>query len=390
MVKYLFRPLIHFFIVSLVLISVAAVIGYSQHASISLGDAPLAYKVGGEGPYAFYKGDELELSYIRGTREKGFHIEKHTVPADESIEATVYFPLDDSTFDVTISPLSKQNAAIYTTMSPVLAVSDLEGNYNALRQFLIANEVVTPALEWSFGEGHLVLVGDMVDRGFSTTQLLWFIYKLEQEAKQAGGHVHYIVGNHEIKNMQGNVKSAANKYIPIAGFLEKSSADLLGRDAFLGHWLATKNTIERINGHLFLHGGIHPEVLDHGFTIHEINKVTKDYYRRMFYPGVADEKTSLVISSQTGPAWYRGYFKGEVSEALFDATLAHFEAKTITVGHTIQFNVNSQYNSKLFAIDVKHPNDYRASIPTKRSEGLLIENEAFFRVLDDGERIQLR
>lgn len=389
MIKSIIRSLGHFLLVSLVIISIGAVVGFTQHASISLGDAPLAYKVGNEGPYVFYEEDKLAVSYIRGNRDSGFSVEKKHYPAHQSVYASAYFALDDSTFDFTISPLNSIEQAVYDTSSPIIAISDLEGNYKALRDFLIANNVITPELEWSFNDGHLVLLGDMVDRGFSTTQLLWFIYKLEQDALKAGGKVHVIVGNHEIKNMQGNVKSAANKYIPIAGFLEKSSSELLGEDAFLGRWLATKNTIERINGHLFVHGGIHPDIVKHDFSIDEINTINRRYYQRMYYPGLADERTSVVISTTSGPAWYRGYFKDEVDKVLFDQTLTHFAAKSITVGHTLQFSVNSHYDDKLFAIDVKHPNDYRASIPIKHSEGLMIQQDFFYRLLDDGEKIAL-
>ncbi|WP_218309424.1 metallophosphoesterase [Alteromonas antoniana] len=389
MFKYLLRPLGYFLIVSLVLLTIAAILGFSQHASISLGDAPLAYKVGDDGPYAFYENGALKVSYIRGSRDEGFHVETQEYAVNDAVAAEVYFPLDDSRFNIKISPLSDNENALYQTSSPILAVSDLEGNYKAFRDFLIANKVISADLQWIYGDSHLVLVGDMVDRGFSTTQLLWFIYKLEQEAQQAGGKVHYIVGNHEIKNMQGNVRSAANKYIAIAGFLRKSSSDLLGKDAFLGQWLATKNTIERINGYLFVHGGIHPDIVKNDISIAEINSLNREYYRHMYYPGLADEKTSLVISTQTGPAWYRGYFKEDNTEETLRNTLMFYQAKSVIVGHTIQFNVNSQYKNKLFAIDVKHPNDYRTSLPFKSSEGLLINNDKFYRVLDDGEKIEL-
>jgi len=50
----------------------------------------------------------------------------------------------------------------------------------------------------------LVLVGDCVDRGQEVTQVLWLIYKLEIAAKNKGGSVHFVLGNHEIMNFQGN------------------------------------------------------------------------------------------------------------------------------------------------------------------------------------------
>ena len=44
---------------------------------------------------------------------------------------------------------------------------------------------------------------------------------------------------------------------------------------------------------------------------------------------------------------------------------------------------------KIIGIDVKHPKDYHRNWPSLSSEGLLIEGDTYYRVLDDGERIDL-
>ena len=417
--KRLAKSLGHFLLVSLVLAVIGVGVLISQHGSINMGDAPLAYKVGGEGPFVFFtnkttlssdvassdvtgadvkgsgNGDtSVEINYIRGSREDNFFIEKRHVSLTEKTAEPleVYFALEDATFTFNLKPLNAlytNTASVYESNAPILAVSDLEGNYKTFRDFLITHNVINSNLEWQFGEGHLVLVGDMVDRGFSTTQLLWFIYKLEQEAQKAGGVVHYIIGNHELKNLQGNFKSAANKYIPIAGLLGKTQADLFSHNSYIGRWLASKNTIEKINGHLFVHGGIHEDMANLDLSLQQINTKAKAYYRQMYFPGVADKVTEALISTETGLAWYRGYFKGDVSNASLQKTLDKFDALSVTVGHTLQFRVNKQFDGRVFAIDVKHPDDYRGSFPTKHSEGLLIEKGNFYRLTETGERIAL-
>ncbi|WP_218397266.1 metallophosphoesterase [Alteromonas lipotrueae] len=409
----------HFLLVSFVLAIVGVGVLISQHGSIDIGDAPLAYKVGGEGPFVFFndetqistddtgsdnvgadivgtnlQGIGVEINYIRGSREENFFIEKRYVPLTDqtAVPLEVYFALEDATFTFNLKPLNTLNTktpSVYESTAPILAMSDLEGNYKTFRDFLITHNVINENLEWQFGEGHLVLVGDMVDRGFSTTQLLWFIYKLEQEAQKAGGVVHYIIGNHELKNLQGNFKSAANKYIPIAGLIGKSQADLFSHNSYIGRWLASKNTIEKINGHLFVHGGIHEDIANLDLSLQQINNRSKAYYRQMYFPGVADKATESLISTETGLAWYRGYFKGDASNTSIQQTLDKFDARSITVGHTLQFKVNKQFNGRVFAIDVKHPNDYRGSFPTKHSEALLIEKGNFYRLTETGERIVL-
>ncbi|MFS1702563.1 metallophosphoesterase [Alteromonas sp. AMM-1] len=389
MFKSIARAVGHFLLVSVVLLAIAICVGISQHASINLGDAPLAYKVGGEGPLVFFENNQMAVSYIRGSREEGFSVETNYYAKHESIPASVFFALDESSFSFVLNEPADTPPAVYNDDEPILAISDLEGNFHTFRKFLLAHGVITQTYDWQFGKGHLVLVGDMVDRGQSTTQLLWFIYKLEQQALLAGGRVHYILGNHEIKNLQGNMQSAADKYTPIAGFVGKSTAGLFADDAFWGRWLAAKNTVEMINGHIFVHGGLHPDVVKHQWHINAMNQRIRAHYRQMYYPGLADEKTASLLSTETGPAWFRGYLRGEVSNDEFERILTFYDAKSISVGHTLQFSVNSQFNNRLFAIDVKHPDDYRASFPIKSSEGLLIDGERFYRLTDDGEKHQL-
>ena len=60
------------------------------------------------------------------------------------------------------------------------------------------------ACHWTFGKGHLVICGDLFDRGNDVTAELWLLYKLEEEAKEKGGYVHTILGNHEIMNLSGD------------------------------------------------------------------------------------------------------------------------------------------------------------------------------------------
>ena len=85
----------------------------------------------------------------------------------------------------------------YSMVRSIVAISDIEGNFNGLVSFLINNKIIDDDFNWKFGVGHLVLVGDFVDRGNQVTQVLWLIYKLEYQAKEQGGQVHFILANHE-------------------------------------------------------------------------------------------------------------------------------------------------------------------------------------------------
>ena len=168
-----------------------------------------------------------------------------------------------------------------------------------------SNKIIDKNLNWSFGKNHLVLIGDFIDRSYFTTQVLWFIYKLEQDAKNKGGNVHYILGNHEIMNMQGNHTYSKQKYNYIASILNKKQFNFYDQNSFLGRWLNSKNTIELINDNLFVHGGISPELEKINLNIDEINNLIRENYYKPYFPkknGV--ETIELVTSSKTSPYWY--------------------------------------------------------------------------------------
>ena len=65
----------------------------------------------------------------------------------------------------------------------MFVVSDIEGEFKAFRQLLQGNNIIDENFNWTFGNGHLVLTGDFVDRGTLVTEVLWLIYSLEEKAK---------------------------------------------------------------------------------------------------------------------------------------------------------------------------------------------------------------
>ncbi|WAC02170.1 metallophosphoesterase [Lacinutrix neustonica] len=260
MKKRIFRYLKHLLLTLLVLSAFGVLFGLYHGASLHYGDHPLMYTIGNEGPYVFYENDStVSVNYIKGNKDDGFYVDKKEHSSTSEVSATSYFQIDSSQFNFTIKHNITSPKTTYTDGNPIIALSDIEGGYKTFRDFLITNKVIDTQLNWTFGKGHLVLVGDFMDRGWSVTQVLWFIYKLEQEAEKQGGYVHFIIGNHELKNMQGNFDSAAEKYLAAARILEKKQSELYDTNSFIGKWLSSKNAIELINGNLFAHGGLHPK-----------------------------------------------------------------------------------------------------------------------------------
>jgi hypothetical protein len=379
----------HFFATLTLLLALAFALALYFGIDIDYGDDERAYKVGDEGPHVFFQGGQLQLNHIRGSREQGFYLQQQGVPLSQRLKTEVYFPLENTSFSVEIHGDIKTPAIEYQDDEPILVLSDIESAYKSLRDFLIAAKVIDKELNWTFGKGHLVLLGDFVDRDSSTTQVLWFIYQLEQLAQRQGGTVHYILGNHEIKNLQGNFQSAAKKYQYVATLLGKHQYELYGEQSLLGRWLASKNTAELINGHLFVHGGLHPKLAELNYNLQDLNQIVRSHYRIGYFPKPDQGNVKYLLSTRYGPSWYRGYFEDDLSQQQVEATLAKFNAKAVVVGHTPQWRVKSLYQGKVLAVNVKHPRDYRGSIPPRRSEGLLIRQGQYYRLNAAAEQSSL-
>ena len=364
--------------------------GLYHGASYRYAENPAMMQWDKDGPYIFYKNDSvLTLNYIRGNQKDGFYLDLKDYPSGTEIPAYSYFALDSSSFEFSIREEITIPKTTYNDGHKILAISDIESGFKTFRDFLIAQNVVDKNLHWTFGKGHLVLLGDFMDRDFSTTQVLWFIYKLEKEAIEQGGTVHFILGNHEIKNMQSNFESTSPKYFHIAAILGKKPSQLYDKNSLLGKWMASKNTIEKINGILFAHGGLHPDLRQHTTHLDQINQLVRERYDQPFYPNAEKSLKQLLISSHKGIAWYRGYFKDNLKEEVIQNGLAQFHASAIVVGHTLQSKIKAHFGGKVIAIDVKHPKDYSKSIPNRKSEGLLIDEGIFYRVVHNGEKQKL-
>jgi len=390
MKKRIVRYLKHILSTIIVLGSFAIVFGLYHGASLHYADHPLMYNIGNEGPYVFYKNDSiLNVNYVKGNKDDGFYVDKKEYSVNSEILITSYFQIDSTSFDFKINSDVKNSKTTYNDGNTIIAISDIEGGYKTFRDFLINNKVIDKNLNWTFGKGHLVLVGDFVDRGWSVTQVLWFIYKLEQDAEKHGGFVHFIIGNHELKNMQGNFDSSADKYLAVSRILEKKQSELYDPTSFIGKWLSSKNSLELINGNLFAHGGIHPDIADSNLSLDEINQIIRDNYYRAYYPKTKKTNVQLLTSNKTGICWYRGYFKDDLTQEEVEMGLDVFNAKTVIVGHTLQSKVNKTYNGKVIGIDVHHPKDYHKNWPNGKSEGLLIENDKYYRVFADGKKEEI-
>ena len=348
-----------------------------RHMDKHLTDTPVI-----DGPYVLYRNDSVFINYIEensGTRS--VKTDSMELSGKNNIILHVNTDIPGKSFSVKLKPKLTDEKSEYNRAGKILVISDIEGNFGALRKLLQANHVIDDDFNWTFDKNHLVFIGDLVDRGTMVTEVLWLIYSLEEKAKAAGGYVHFILGNHEIMNMSGDLRYVQERYIQHAALMNKSYMQLFGPDAEIGRWFATKNVAERIGDILFMHGGISSYVNNLNIPLKELNDLVRPFYAdtSFDYP----DKRLNVLYSDYGPFWYRGYYiEPKATMQQIDSTLNFYGVHHIATGHTIVANeIRSFYNRKLFDTDVHHAGGH--------SEALLIDNGKFWRVNATGEKFEI-
>ena len=191
-----------------------------------------------------------------------------------------------------------------------------------------------------------------MDRGPKVTESLWLIVKLEQQAKEQGGKVHFLLGNHELMILNNDTRYVNDKYIATAKLMGTTYSQLFTDSTFLGRWLHTKPLIVPINDILFVHAGISPEFIKHGFTVENTNNIFYNQIIGKTWKTILPDSSLSFMMGKNGPIWYRGYFKSPyLTEYQVSSILKYFKTNHIVVGHTSLFNITSLFNSKIIGID---------------------------------------
>lgn len=277
----------------------------------------------------------------------------------------------------------------FEQITKLFAVSDIHGEYSSLVELLTAGKVIDTDLTWSFGDGHLVVVGDVFDRGPNVTECLWLIYRLEQEASAAGGAVHFLLGNHELMVMRGDLRYLNERYTEgIARRSRFKYDELFGTETELGRWLRSKHALLRLNRTLFVHGGLMPEFIESRASIGEINEAARDGLDLSSMSLYFDAPTKRLYGS-FGPLWYRGYTEGiegsypAAPTALIDSVLALCDVDQVVIGHTEHDTLSLFHDGKVIAIDV--------DVETLHGfQALVWEKGKFYRVSKSGELTPLQ
>jgi hypothetical protein len=253
---------------------------------------------------------------------------------------------------------------VWENVERVVAVGDLHGDQEAFLAILQNKGLIDGDGKWIGGKAHLVQLGDAMDRGDFARGILRDIRRLEKEAAADGGMVHFLPGNHEEMNLAGVSLDYLGyvspqqfvDFLPDAyarqqerwtrgmnhkdkmDFWQKLMKDPGARAMYyrgfrgeFGEWIGTRNVIVKIDGVVFVHGGIRSE--DSRRSLESINVL----YRREFaLAGRGRLESPEFLFQPFSPLWNRdlGDPGTSLTKADVEQILSNLKARAIVIGHT--------------------------------------------------------
>ena len=258
---------------------------------------------------------------------------------------------------------------------------------------------------WSGGKTHLVQLGDVPDRAPDTRRIMDLLMKLEPQARRAGGYVHALIGNHEVMNMEGDLRyttpgefaafatrdstAVRDRYYEVvvatlkahpptatppqnppqkplqfdAAFRARFDAEhplgwvehqiAWSPEGAYGRWVLSHSAIIRIDDALYMHGGLGPELAPLDDDVMNQAVIAALNHQPEAKGGPHD-----ILWNEQGPLWYRGLAQhDEATEAAnLEAILTPRHVSRIILGHTKQYTqVNARFGGKVLLTDVLSP-----------------------------------
>jgi hypothetical protein len=280
------------------------------------------------------------------------------------------------------------------TTERVVAVGDVHGAYDRFVGILRAANLLDRRDRWIGGRAHLVQTGDVLDRGADSRRVVDLLRRLERDAARAGGRVHALMGNHEFMRLVGDWRyvspgelrafttgesedlrdrvhtamatqaadraRAEKRLFDPREYRERFMQDLpLGfiemRVAFdtgdYGRWVRERVAAVRINGVLFLHGGVSEQAAALGCE--GLNAAVQRDVAALPVP--PEKVASLFPSAEHGPLWYRGMASEpeETFAPVLDRILQQMDARAVVIGHTpvSAAQVQTRFGGRVVLID---------------------------------------
>lgn len=277
----------------------------------------------------------------------------------------------------------------------IVVLGDLHGDWNATIKSLTKANLIDPNdhKKWIGEDSILVQLGDQVDRcrldkgpchlpgstkndEASDLKILKYFTSLHNQAIKDGGAVYSILGNHEVMNVDGDLryKSRANlmefsKDGTVEDGIRRTKEAFKPGNEIANFLACTRRTALVIGKNLFIHAGIVPEIAAK-YSVNDINRIVALY----LFDKLKDKHkySELLINAKTSPYWTRllGNLNRNLNEekvkeichSIFDSgvltnllgTTSNHKIERIFLGHTPQImkGINTMCDDRIYYVDV--------------------------------------
>jgi hypothetical protein len=260
---------------------------------------------------------------------------------------------------------------VWADSQRIIAIGDLHGDYDAFLALMAQAGLIDAKGHWTGKQTTFVQLGDVVDRGPKSRDIILHLQRLQKEASHDGGKVIALIGNHEAMNMtndlryvppeefknyvtrnseaareqvfQANkakleaeyrqenpqitdaqIKAKFQEKYPL-GYVEQRLAWAPTGD--IGRWVLSNPVAVVVGDSLFVHGGISTK-----YDVDTLAQLNDMVHSALNTPATDDD---LILDDQVGPLWYRG-FAEENDATVKDIAdvLKAFSVKRMVIGHT--------------------------------------------------------
>ncbi len=333
-----------------------------------------------DGPHVFWGvGKRAQAVYlVRDSLQQKSVTVKETFKSNNDTLSFSGFYKDTLQYLAVKKSYPKPEAYKLNGISKIFAIGDVHGEYANLVKLLRGNGIIDSNNNWIWGNGHVVFMGDLFDRGTEVTQTLWLVYKLYLQASTKGGFVHLILGNHELMILTKDFRFVEPRYKYLYSSLYWDYSDPFTTSTALGAWIRSRNTAILLNGNLFVHGGYSTKMVEQNITIGNLNSIIYNALMGVPINDPSEMEILRFLSEEYGPFWYRGlmaesYLLPRMNQDELDAVLNFCNAKSMIVGHTEVKDIIPLYNGKVFPLNVPFAK------PGIMPKGLLINDTGYYK-----------
>lgn len=261
-------------------------------------------------------------------------------------------------------PSAAANSYLMPAATLWAAIGDLHGDLSQTRKALRLVGAIDERDRWVGGTLVVVQTGDVIDRGDEDREVIDLLERLAKQAKEAGGKLVLLTGNHELMNVSQDFRYVTRGSVP-AFDVFGGRAEAFRPGGTYAQILSSHPIVVQLGDTVFVHGGVLTQHVRYG-----LDRINDD--ARSFMRG-GKRELSAVLASESSPLWTRVYSgQPEPDCKELEETLRLLSATRMVVGHTPQNGINSACDERVWRIDVGMSQHYGGPVQVlKMQDGKL-------------------